>query len=69
MPADSHRRAAEFHALAEHAHLAAAEHHDKQDHLSAHEQSGRALEHARKAFEAAQEAHAKSSQLAGRNSA
>jgi len=35
---DSHRRAAELHDLAAHAHRTAAEQHGKQDHLTGHEQ-------------------------------
>jgi hypothetical protein len=60
MPGDSHRRAAELHQMAAHAHLAAASHHDKQDHESGHEASRKALEHAGKAFSQTQEAHQKS---------
>ena len=40
--------------------LAAAEQHGKGDHLSAHESSRLALEHATKAFELAQAAHRES---------
>ena len=46
---DSHRKAAELHDLAAHAHRATAEHHEKQDHLSGHEHSRLALEHSREA--------------------
>lgn len=46
--------------MAAHAHRAAATHHGKEDHLSAHELSRQALEHARKAFEASQVAFEKS---------
>ncbi len=42
MPKDSHQRAAEFHDLAAHAHRTAAAHHEKQDHLTAHEHSRQA---------------------------
>lgn len=38
MAYDSHQRAAEFHMMAAHAHQAAAAHHGKEDHLTAHEQ-------------------------------
>jgi hypothetical protein len=37
--------------LAAHAHQAAAAHHGKEDHLTAHEQSRQAMEYASKAFE------------------
>lgn len=57
---DSHQRAAELHNLAEHAHTAAMNHHGKGDHLTGHEFSKKALEHATKAFEVAQEAHRES---------
>jgi hypothetical protein len=46
-----------MHKIAAHAHLAAAEHHGKGDHLSAHESSRIALEHSTKAFEMAQATH------------
>jgi hypothetical protein len=49
-----------MHKIAAHAHLAAAEQHGKGDHLSAHESSKIALEHATKAFELAQAAHRES---------
>jgi hypothetical protein len=60
MPSDSHRRAAEFHELAAHAHRTAMTHHDKGDHLSGHELSRQAMEHAQKAYRQSQEAHQKS---------
>jgi len=60
MPQDSHRRAAEFHDLAAHAHRVAAVHHDKEDHLTGHEHSRQALEYATKAYQASQEAFEKS---------
>jgi hypothetical protein len=60
MPYDSHQRAAEFHELAAHAHRAAAVHHGKEDHLTGHELSKQALEHACKALQWSQEAHKKS---------
>jgi hypothetical protein len=47
----SHDRAAELHNLAAHAHQGAATAHGKGDHLSAHELSRQAEEHARKAHE------------------
>jgi hypothetical protein len=43
MAYDSHQKAAEFHMLAAHAHQAAAAHHGKEDHLTAHEQSRQAM--------------------------
>ena len=64
MPNDSHQRAAEFHELAAHAHRAAAVHHGKEDHLTGHELSKQALEHANKAFQWSQEAHGKSAKAA-----
>ena len=57
---DSHLIAAEYHNLAAHAHQAAAEHKDKQDHLTGHELSRRALEHSHKAHEQSLLAHEKS---------
>jgi hypothetical protein len=57
---DSSHKAAEMHRMAAHAHLAAAEQHGKGEHLSAHESSRLALEHAAKAFELAQAAHRES---------
>jgi hypothetical protein len=64
MPYDAHRIAAEFHEQAAHAHRAAAAHQGKEDHLSGHEQSKLAMEHAAKAFQASQEAHQKSAKYA-----
>jgi hypothetical protein len=66
MPNDSHQRAAEFHELAAHAHRAAAAHHGKEDHLTGHELSKQALEHANKASQWSQEAHRKSAKAAGK---
>jgi len=60
MPGDTHRIAAEMHERAAHAHRVAATHHGSEDHLSAHELSKQALDHARLAFEKSQEAHRKS---------
>jgi len=60
VPNDSHRRAAEFHDLAAHAHRAAAVHHAKEDHQTGHEHSKQAMEHAIKAFHLSEEAHRKS---------
>jgi hypothetical protein len=59
---ESSHKAAEMHRIAAHAHLAAAEQHGKGDHLSAHESSRIALEHATRAFELAQAAHRESEQ-------
>jgi hypothetical protein len=50
---ENHRRAAEMHELAAHAHLVADEHSDK-DHLSGHEQSRQALEHSHAAYVSSQ---------------
>lgn len=63
MPNDSHQRAAEFHDLAAHAHRAAATNHCKGDHMTGHEFSRQALEHAAKAYELAQEAYRQSESL------
>jgi hypothetical protein len=62
-----HRVAAELHDKAAHAHRVAAAHHGKEDHLTAHEISSQALDHARRAFEKAQEAHRKSAETAGKS--
>ena len=56
---DSHRKAAELHDLAAHAHRAAAEHHRKQDHLTGHELSRKALEHSHQAHLLSLQAHEK----------
>jgi len=56
MAGDSHVRAAEFHELAAHAHRAAAASHGKEDHLTGHELSQQAMEHAAKAYKASQAA-------------
>jgi hypothetical protein len=55
-----------MHEKAAQAHRVAASHHGKEDHLTGHEVSQQALEHARRAFEQAQDAHRKSSQAAGK---
>jgi hypothetical protein len=57
---DSVQKVVEMHRIAAHAHLAAAEQHGKGDHMSGHESSRIALEHAHKAFELAQAAHRES---------
>jgi hypothetical protein len=64
MPDDYHQKAAELHKLAAHAHEAAAASHEKNDHLSAHELSRQALEHATKAFEQSKEARIRSAEVA-----
>jgi hypothetical protein len=53
-----------MHERAAHAHRVAATHHGSEDHLSAHELSKQALDHAARAFELSQEAHRKSSKAA-----
>jgi hypothetical protein len=60
MPQDSHRRAAEFHELAAHAHRVAEAHIGKGDHETDHEHSRQAMEHSAKAHEASLEAFKKS---------
>ena len=57
---DSIQKVMEMHRIAAHAHLTATEQHHKGDHLSAHEASRIALEHATKAFEMTQAAHRES---------
>src|SRR5580704_15089355 len=60
MPQSAHARAAEFHLLAAHAHQSAATHHEKGDHLSGHELSRQAHEHAAQAWQWSQTAAQKS---------
>ncbi len=60
MPQSAHARAAEFHLLAAHAHESAATHHEKGDHLSGHELSRQAHEHAAQAWQWSQTAAQKS---------
>jgi hypothetical protein len=67
MPNQSHQRAAEFHEQAAHAHRAAAVSHDKGDHLSGHEHSKQALEHANKAFGWSKDAHQESEKSVKKN--
>jgi hypothetical protein len=55
-----------MHEQAAHAHRVAAEHHGSQDHFTGHELSQQALDHSRRAFEQAQEAHRKSAKAAGK---
>jgi hypothetical protein len=64
MPADTHRIAAEMHDKAAHAHRVAAAHHGSEDHLTGHEISEQALDHAKRAFEQSQEAHRRSAKVA-----
>jgi len=64
MPNNSHQRAAEFHDLAAHARRAAAVHHGKEDHQTAHEHSKEALEYSNKAHERSQQAVRKSANTA-----
>ena len=47
---ESQQIATEHRDLAAHAHLAGAEHHGKEDHLTGHESSRQALEHSNKAY-------------------
>jgi hypothetical protein len=58
-----------MHELAAHAHRAAAAQHGKGEHMSAHELSAQALDHAKRAFEQAQEAHRRSAKAAGKEKA
>jgi hypothetical protein len=55
-----------MHEKAAHAHRVAAAHHGSEDHLSAHEMSKQALDHATRAFEQSQEAHRQSAKAAGK---
>ena len=57
MPGESHRKAAELHERAAHAHRVAAAHQEQGEHLSSSELSRQALEHAEKAYQQSQEAH------------
>jgi hypothetical protein len=65
MPQSAHARAAEFHLLAAHAHESAATHHEKGDHLSGHELSRQAHEHAAQAWQWSQTAAQKSAAAKG----
>jgi hypothetical protein len=58
MPGESHRKAAELHERAAHAHRIAATHQEEGEHLSSSELSRQALEYAARAFQHSQEAHA-----------
>ena len=52
--------------MAAHAHRSAAVHHGKEDHLTGHELSRQALEHATNAFRYSQEAHQESQKASGK---
>ena len=58
-----HRRAAEQHELAAHAHRTAAEHNERGDNQTGNWHSERALEYSDLAYKLAQEAHDKSGQI------
>jgi len=60
---DSHKKAAEFHDLAAHAHRAAAAYYEEGEYETGHEHSRQALEHSNKAYLHAQEAHNKSGRI------
>jgi hypothetical protein len=66
MSQNFHQRAAELHDLAAHAHRSAAVHHGKEDHLTGHELSKQAMEHATNAFRSSQEAHQESEKAGGK---
>ena len=55
MPQSPHNRVAELHNLAAHAHTAAAAAHGGGDHLTGHELSKQAFEHARNAHKLSEE--------------
>jgi hypothetical protein len=60
---EGHRKAAEQHDLAAHAHRTAAEHNEKGDSVAEQWHAERALEYADQAYKLAKEAHAKSGQV------
>ena len=60
---DLHRKSAELHELAAHAHRTAAEHNEKGDYTAAVFHSERALEYSDQAYKLAKEAHNKSGQI------
>ena len=60
---ETHRRAAEQHELAAHAHRTAAEHNEKGDNETGYWHTQRALEYSDRAFTLAKEAHTKSGQI------
>jgi len=63
MKHEAHRRAAEQHELAAHAHRTAAEHNEKGDNETGNWHAHRALEYSDRAYELAKEAHSKSGQI------
>jgi hypothetical protein len=60
---ETHRKAAEQHELAAHAHRTAAEHNEKGDNETGNWHAERALEYSDRAYKLAKEAHAKSGQI------
>ena len=58
---NNHRRAAELHDIAQHAHRKSAVAHEKQDHITGHERSRKALSHSEEAFHKSEEAHMEAS--------
>lgn len=60
---ETHRRAAEQHELAAHAHRTAAEHNEKGDNDTGNWHAERALEYSDRAYKLAKEAHTKSGQI------
>ena len=60
---ETHRRAAEQHELAAHAHRTAAEHNEKGDNQTGSWHADRALGYSDRAYKLAQEAHSKSGQI------
>jgi len=60
---DAHRKAAEQHGLAAHAHRTAAEHNERGDNETGNWHAERALEYADHAYRLATEAHSKSGQM------
>ena len=59
----AHRRAAEQHDLAAHAHRTAAEHNEKGDNETGNWHAQRALEYSDQAYKLAMEAHSKSGRI------
>jgi len=60
---EEHRRAAELHELAAHAHRTAAEHNEKGDAVAGSWHAERALEYSDHAYKLAREAHTKSGKI------
>jgi len=60
---EDHRKAAELHDLAAHAHRTAAEHNEKGEYSAAIWHSERALDYSDQAYKLAKEAHTKSGQI------